>query len=119
MVLPSIILFFEYLITTSKIKSVIFTEKDLEIFYKTGLSTRLTYGEIESIKLFKAAGNDNGSFTINANENYYFARIIAKDNTTFVLTSLLGPDLSEGLALMKDVPVDRKKTGYAFISFRK
>ena len=58
---------------------------------------------------------DKGNYSFNLNEKYYFARVVTKNGEKVILTSLFGPDLSDALALARNVPVDRTRTGFAFI----
>jgi len=113
--LPDIILLIEYLIYTIKIDRVEFTETRIVVFYKNGLIYNYEFEELEVIELYKSAGMDKGNFAIYSNERFYFANIKAKDGKNIILTSLLGPDLSDALDTIKNVPVERTRTGYAFI----
>jgi len=114
-ILPNIILLIEYLINTLKIDSAEFTETHFKISFKNGNVYSYSYSELKAIDLYKAAGMDKGNYSFNSNEKYYFANIRTNDGKYVILTSLLGPDLSDALGLMKGVPVNRTKTGYAFI----
>jgi len=114
-VLPSIILLIEYLVATTKIEWVELFDDRLEINYKTGQLISRHYEDIKVVELYKAAGMDKGNYSFNSNEKYWFARIIPKNGETIILTSLLGPELSSALDMMTNVPVDRTRTGFAFI----
>ena len=114
-VLPDILLLIEYFSYTKKINSVVFSSEEFTVFYKDDQGVHYRYGDIKTINLYKAAGMDKGNYSYKSNEKYYFANIIAKDGKSIILTSLLDPDLNEGLDMMKDVPVYRTKTGYAFV----
>ncbi|MDB5116880.1 MAG: hypothetical protein JWQ79_2372 [Mucilaginibacter sp.] len=113
-ILPSAILFIEYLNVTLKLQKVEFTMTDIKVFYKNGEIDYHTYDDLEVIKLYKSAGMDKKSFTLNIMENYYYAKIVTKDGKKIILTSVLGPDLSDALNSVKNVPIDRVKTAYAF-----
>lgn len=103
------------MIYTLKIDRAEFSDETLKIYYRNGSIDDYNYSDIRIIQLYKAAGMDKGNYSYKSNERFYFARLIAKDGKRIILTSLLGPDLSDGLALIKGVPVDRTRTGYAFI----
>jgi len=115
-IVPNIILLVQYLIANLKISSVEFDDSGLTLqFKKDGQSHRYNYSDIRLIELYKAAGMDKGNYSFNPTEKYYFARIITRDKSKIVLTSLLGPDLSDALALIANVPIDRTKTAFASI----
>jgi hypothetical protein len=113
--LPNTILLIEYLINTIKIDHVEFSTQSLKVYYKNGVTYNYSYENLKLIELYKAAGMDKGNFSFNSNEKFYFAVIKTKDGKNIILTSLLGPDLSDALDRIKNVPVERIKTGYAFI----
>jgi hypothetical protein len=115
-VLPSIILFVQYLISSIKIRHAEFDSNGFKVLYKSGVADNYVYKDINVIELYKAAGMDKGSYSFNPNEQYYFAKIETKDGKIIILTSLMGPDLSYALSLVKDVYIDRTKTQFALIS---
>jgi len=113
--LPTTILLIDHLLKTIKIREVRFSETEFEVVYKNGNIDTYPYNSLGVIKLFKAAGMDKGNYSFNSDEQFYFANIITLDGKNIILTSLLGPDLSDALEMIKGVPVERKRTRYAFI----
>jgi len=114
-ILPNIILLIEYLAYTIKIDAVEFSTYDFKVIFKNGGIEQINYDDIQVIQLYKAAGMDKGNYSFKSIEKFYFANIITRDGKKIILNSLLEPDLSEGLDMMKNVPVDRTKTAYAFV----
>jgi len=114
-ILPNIILLIEHLTYTVKIEAVEFSTHDFKVLFKNGTIEQFDYDDIKVIQLYRSAGMDKGNYSYSSNERYYFANIIAKDGRKIILTSLLGPDLDDALSMMKDVPVDKTKTAYAFV----
>ena len=113
--LPNTILLIEYIINTIKIDHAEFSNQNIILYYKNGSTYNYLYENLKLIELYKAAGMDKGNFSFNSNEKFYFVVIKPKDGKNIILTSLLGPDLSDALDRIKNVPVERTRTGYAFV----
>lgn len=74
--------------------------------------------DIEKIVLYKSASLDKGGFPLSTFELYHYARIVPRQGSEIVVTSLMAPKVEDAVKQIKWVKMERKKSFFASLPSR-